>query len=449
MKKNNDKVAIILIAIIVISFVGLLLYLYIDGLFLRIINVKINNYVNEEETVNIEIKTSSHLSEVMCYISEEETENIYNSPYTTSTNSICSFYNIKVKDYYIYLKYPNDSELEKFKLSDFYKDTIDIKASEEKIYLAPNETYKINAEVVALDEKEETISYQSENESIVSVKNNVLTGISAGTTNVDIKTESLSTKLEVIVTDLISVPTINNERAFLECHHYSEEEANLLDDIIKTKIENAGYKTRAGVVEAARFLTLRFPYRVNYFVETGRLNNYDKIDYVDGEGRYYHQGLYLSESKYQSLRSTQNGPAMWGCPLAQDNGIVRSNGFDCSGFVTWVLYNGGFDVKDTGAGFTDRTDDVADLGEFHYISYDLLKSGQVKPGDLIGSNGHAAIIAGMDNDHVYIAESLVHNVGVTMLTYTYEELAASTKFTYIALMDKVYKIDGNYDNVWY
>ena len=42
-----------------------------------------------------------------------------------------------------------------------------------------------------------------------------------------------------------------------------------VDDILEYKINKAGYLTRAGVVEAMRFITLDFPYRVNYFYENG------------------------------------------------------------------------------------------------------------------------------------------------------------------------------------
>lgn len=54
--------------------------------------------------------------------------------------------------------------------------------------------------------------------------------------------------------------------------------------------------SRAGVAEAARFLTLEFPYRIGYFNENGRLANPPK---VDCEERYYHKGLYLHSSRFE------------------------------------------------------------------------------------------------------------------------------------------------------
>ena len=50
---------------------------------------------------------------------------------------------------------------------------------------------------------------------------------------------------------------------------YTIEGYELFDEL-ENKINNTGYKTRAGVVEAARFLTLNLPYKINYFYENGR-----------------------------------------------------------------------------------------------------------------------------------------------------------------------------------
>lgn len=99
----------------------------------------------------------------------------------------------------------------------------------------------------------------------------------------------------------------NEDKGYLPCEEYTLEESKLLDEILAYRINEAGYGTRAGAVAAARFLTLEFPYRIAYYWETGRLNNTGK-DYVDGEGRYYHKGLYLHESKYADLEASALGP---------------------------------------------------------------------------------------------------------------------------------------------
>lgn len=143
-----------------------------------------------------------------------------------------------------------------------------------------------------------------------------------------------------------------------------------------------------------------------------------------------------------------NGPAIWGCNI-WDNFVSRyaPNGLTCSGFVTWTLINGGFDIGDSGAGNTYRDDDVGDLGENIPITKELMQSGKVKVGDIIGRDGHVAIIIGLDETNIYIAESLPSTVRVVTLT-KYDGLIQSTNFTYIILMDDIYKDDGNLSEMW-
>jgi len=149
------------------------------------------------------------------------------------------------------------------------------------------------------------------------------------------------------------------------------------------------------------------------------------------------------------------GPATWGCPLINyqtEAGFVAGrkypNGLSCSGFISWVLYNGGFDVGDSGAGdFPYRNDDLSDLGEKQDLTYELMKSGKVKVGDLIGRDGHIAMIAGMDEKNVYVAESLAS--GVVIETFErYKGIVDCNLYGYILLMDSVYKEDGKLTNMW-
>ena len=128
----------------------------------------------------------------------------------------------------------------------------------------------------------------------------------------------------------------------LKCGIYSKEENDLLDKILKDRINDAGYKTRAGAVEAARFLSMEFPYRIRYFSENGR----EATNGVQGEGRYYNEGLYLDESRFVNIKKPLRGPQPWGCQLWSDPSEgYRANGLDCSGFVSWAFLNGGFDMS--------------------------------------------------------------------------------------------------------
>lgn len=92
-------------------------------------------------------------------------------------------------------------------------------------------------------------------------------------------------------------------------------------------------------------------------------------------------------------------PAIWGCPIVNLNfGESRPNGLDCSGFISWSILNGGYDIGDYGsAGYQD--DGIPDLtifGETVPITKELLTSGKVKAGDLASLVGHVAVVVGID-----------------------------------------------------
>ena len=126
------------------------------------------------------------------------------------------------------------------------------------------------------------------------------------------------------------------------------------------------------------------------------------------------------------------------------------NGFTCSGFVTWAMYNAGFDVGDVGAGdFKQYDDDLSDLGPHKEITPEYMKNGNYKVGDFIGRNGHAALIIGIDDKNVYTAESLPPK----LKAYTYERYSGIVRdenLTYVIEMDGIYPNgDGWYTNMWY
>lgn len=111
------------------------------------------------------------------------------------------------------------------------------------------------------------------------------------------------------------------------------------------------------------------------------------------------------------------------------------------------MLNGGFDVGDIGAGETYEPFQFTDLGQRLNLTDDLVDSGKIKVGDLLNWWGHIAIIVGIDADNYYVAESLQTYDGLVINTYAKEDLASS--WTYVMLMDSVYKDDGNLQNMWY
>lgn len=317
------------------------------------------------------------------------------------------------------------------------------------IYIAENDTYKLKPK------SKEYLTYESLSDSFDVSKNGVITSHKKGDGTLKITYFNTSILVNIHVTDLIvkAPKMFDTKKEYLPCHRYSKEEAKLLDEILYFKIDDAGYKTRAGAVEAARFLSLEFPYKISYFFENGRVND-SGVNLADGEGRYYKRGLYLNEDKFSDIKYVFAGPAIWGCPLTnyEDAGIYKpntkwDNGLDCSGFVSWALLNGGFDVGDRGAGETYEDNQMTDLGERVNASSSLFYEGKVKAGDLINWWGHIGIIVGIDDKYYYVAESLDSYLGLEVKRYKIDE--AEEDWTFIMLLDEVYKEDGNYTDMWY
>lgn len=295
-----------------------------------------------------------------------------------------------------------------------------------KVYLAIDEEYLLDQE-----------GYVSENENIVKVVGNKVKGKGIGSTRVIKDCNSY----EIEVTDMITAPYLSEEKQQLPCGRYSEEENEYLDAVLKSKIENAGYKTRAGAVEAGRFLLLQFPYHMAYFSENGRL------PYCDAEGRYYHEGLYLNTYKVEKENITAiiNGPAEWGCKIMSNPAkIEQINSLDCSGFVTWCLVNGGFDPGDIGAGISSAYD-YSDIGPQHKITMESLD--EVKPGDLFGEDGHISILLGIKDGIYYIGESNL-GIDIRIRVSTKQELIDSNFYAWIDMEEFYNHQDGNLTNYW-
>lgn len=326
-----------------------------------------------------------------------------------------------------------------------------------KIFLAVGEEKKITLDINITSDKKKFV-YEAVDKNILSISDDKVVGNKKGVTKIKVTINNKYIRyIDVEVTDLIvkRPSKFNKNKKNLVCKQYSKEEASKLDEILSNRIEGVGgYGTRAAVVESIRFLLLDFPYQIEYFFENGRLSG--GVHKVDGEGRYYHRGLYLSTDKYKDIDPSYVGPSMWGCPLKNfedwgstfKKGMYKPNGLDCSGFVSWAIYNGGYDVGDRGAGDNEKDNsELNDIGGKKVkITDEFVKSGKLKAGDIVGIWGHIAIVAGIDKDNVYVAESLWTFGGPVINTYKKNKL--DDKFVQAVLLDEVYKKDGLYTEMW-
>ncbi len=434
------KKRLILLAFLIFIMCSLFLSFLYYKYFLKPINVVDYNLDVDGSNIYVTLNFKKSMPSLVC---------AYDGLEVLVQNNACKFSIpneetiIEIKNKYNKINYSVNPDINK---------VVDFSLNKTDFYLAVGGKENVSLSVLKLGNIEEAITLTSENESIVKTSQNTIIGESPGTTRVYVSLGEVTKNINVTVTDLITTPKIINRKAKITCNRYSKEESNLLDKILLDRINTAGYATRAGVVAALRFLTLELPYKIPYFFENGRLNNNTGGDYVDGEGRFYHKGLYLSSDKFNELKKTRFGPSIWGCPLTnwQDEagfkpGVKYPNGLDCSGFVTWAMYNGGFDVSDTGAGMNSFTgDDLSDLGVHIPITRSLLESGSLKAGDLIGCDGHIALVGAIKDGIIYVAESTTYYDGVVMHPYTINELLNEPFLDYVINMDNYYGSPGDY-----
>ena len=81
----------------------------------------------------------------------------------------------------------------------------------------------------------------------------------------------------------------------------------------------------------------------------------------------------------------------------------------------------------------------------HRIDYEVANN--AKAGDLISYWGHIAIIVGVDDTNLYVAESLPEYGGVVIKTYN--KKTVNKNFDFITDMDTLYDGDGLYTAMWY
>lgn len=458
-----------IILVVVILFVGVLSYggyWYYENYIVAPIPTIKSVSLSEDHILSVKFDVPSYNKHKKIYClfkTDDKAPTKDDKKWVLSKKNECST-TLSDATFYAYLK-NEDNVIYDVKKSSTIGKIVNFELNKEQVYIAVKGNYTVKATLESIGNIDKNITWSSEDESIATVdENGKITGLKKGNTVIHAKVMDNDISTKVMVTDLITVrpKKYDYSKKIVPCGKHTKAENDLLDEILKDRINDAGYKTRAGAVEAGRFLPLEFPYRIRYFSENGRGNT----NGVDGEGRYYHVGLYLDESRYANITKTMKGPKTWGCSLySRPSKGNRPNGLDCSGYISWVLLNGGFDVKDVGAGLNHGGLDLTDYGDRVRFTDEVLNSGKIKVGDLLSSGGpeggHIAMIVGEDKDFYYVTESLWTPPNVAVVVIAYPKTAAvkkSSKSSYevvndryywVVLMDKYYKEDGNLTQLWY
>jgi hypothetical protein len=379
---KRDRIVAIILIFLLLATIGLLSLNYTNNLPPTIEKITYGDKFNEDRSREVTLKIKKHnMKPVYCVFGhgKDKSEKIL------VKNNKCS-YNVVTDSYKVYFVYNGDKEIsydQDFKIDG----VLGVKFNNVKHYMALGESFNLDTELDSVGNMDYLTKYESTNPDIISVdENGIVTAHNLGSSTIKINVQGLEQSMDISVSNLIRPPVLDNKKKVVPCNAYTTEQVAELDRILESRVEVAGVGTRAAAVAVSRFLTLEFPYKIPYFYENGRISTTG----VDGEGRYYRKGLYLGREKQNTIGKTMAGPASWGCPLTNyENNEWRKpnvrypNGLDCSGYVSWILKNAGLDIGDIGAGFSHAYN-YTEVGEFHVNSYELLHSGKVKPGDLIG-----------------------------------------------------------------
>lgn len=208
----------------------------------------------------------------------------------------------------------------------------------------------------------------------------------------------------------------NNTKPFMKCNTYTEGDRIRLEAQLKTAIAVAGYGTRAGVVEAARFLVGALDYKVPYLgpktIDT-RLGRYSKV------------GLNIGK---------KDG---WGCQVSG-----WTQGMDCTNFVWWAFSQNGLSISPYGTSNTGKT--VDELSKIRVG--DLLLS-PCSSGECRSDFSHVGIIIGIDNNYIYVAESTTGKINAIITSkWPRNNMNKTGKFSVVKHV--TYASDGNLTNMW-
>ena len=199
----------------------------------------------------------------------------------------------------------------------------------------------------------------------------------------------------------INYYNLNNDKSYLDQNSYSQTKIEKINTNLKNKIEFVNYGTRAGVLEAARFLTLGLEY---------------KIPYKNG-GKYYNIGF---------------------------NKNWYIDGLDSSGFVSWALLNGGAKItNDMTAKEIVSNNTVGSLK----ITADLYKYyDKIQVGDFAYNDSKIGIIIGKNDGILYVAEANSKDGLIVTEIKSYGE--SDSNYTHIYFADDYYDGVGKITNMW-
>lgn len=135
----------------------------------------------------------------------------------------------------------------------------------------------------------------------------------------------------------------------------------------------------------------------------------------------------------------------WGCItscMREFNGTNKlPAGFDCTGFVAWVLFNSGFTKSEIGSWSGEKA--LTYLGGKKLTVIDFKGStGSIQAGDIVWRTGHMGFVIGVNGSTVTIAHAKGTAYGLVVEKYnsdTGKLIGGSGNFMKVSLMDNYYE----------
>lgn len=196
---------------------------------------------------------------------------------------------------------------------------------------------------------------------------------------------------------------------FLPSKGVSVEDYN---NFIAYSVNKAGAGTREGVVTAALSITSTLYEKFQV-----------RLPYEWGGGH---------SSMYYGIKDSWGGALA--SPIAENNRLYKYSGLDCSGFVSWAIYNGGYKFSSM------TSESFLSLGTTHPMSNDYT----AKAGDLIHHYGHIMIIVGVDESTktYQVAEAAGGDEGIRVISMPFSG-NTSSKQNNIIDMTSFYSNESN------
>ena len=210
---------------------------------------------------------------------------------------------------------------------------------------------------------------------------------------------------------------VNNTKPYMKCNTYTASDKVKYDKQLKDAIKSVGYGTRAGVVEAARFLTGGLDYKVKY-LGPKKVNS--------ALGRYNKVGLNIGQA------------GAWGCMVSG-----WTQGMDCTNFVEWAFKQNGLDIKGGCYGTSNTYQTASVINKIRAGDFMLAPNNGSAPNK--GKFVHIGIVVGVDKNYIYVAEATTGSIDAIVVTRLDKSNAAS-KFKVVRLYE--YPSDGNYSDMW-